>query len=454
MLKLAEPSSRFLSSQAYALVGLGEVALTHQNTRQSLRYLQEALDIARQLEDRYLLNDTLGMFALTYLQLGERHTARSFLSQMVPQTQEPHSYESVSQQLVHGTILLTEQQYEKSEETFQQVAHLTSESGVQWLQVQALLRLAACRLAQGKLALMRKVLQQVRTLNVQGNHDFCVQVELQSHPLLQPFLQETSEQEAHADISVSSLKQLRIYALGEPVVLLDGNAVTGWHRARALELFFFLLENKQPLRKDRIILALWQESDDDEILNQVFRSTVYCVRQALGNACLVYQSGLYQLNLHGAYDQYWYDVTEFEERERVARAALEENDHQQAEQAYKKMIELYRGKYAEAFYSDWCNIRRDALHQSLIEAHRQLALIAWHNDAWEESLQQWQHLLALDPCLEAAHYGIMRCYARQGKRDLALRQYQRCSRELYQQLGVEPGPSLQKLYQRLVSPQG
>jgi two-component SAPR family response regulator len=404
------------------------------------------------LEDQYLLNDTLGMLALAYLQLDERYTARSLLDQMVLQKQEVRSYESVFQQLVYGTILLAEQCYDKAEKTLQQVAHLTSESGVQWLQVQALLRLAACRLAQGQLGLMRDALQQVLLLNAQGNHDFCIQGELQSYPLLQPFLQEKSEQKAYLETSVLPTERLCIHALGEPVILLDGNVVTGWRRARALELFFFLLESKQPLRKGRIISTLWPESDDDEILNQTFRSTVYCVRQVLGEACLVYQSGLYQFNLHAVYHQFWYDVAAFEEHERIAKIALEKEDDQQAEQAYKKMVELYRGKYAEAFYSDWCSARRDALHQSMMEARRQLALIAWRREEWEESLQHWQHLLTLDSRLETAHYGIMRCYSRQGKRELAMRQYQRCRRELYEQLGTEPGSSLQKFYQRLVNP--
>ncbi len=453
VLRLTQKSPSFLSSQAYALVGLGEVTLACQDTPQALKHFQEALDIARQLEDRYLLNDTLGMLALAYLQLGERYTARSLLDQMVLQTQEARSYEHVFQQLVYGTIFLAEQHYDKAEETLQQVADLTSESGIQWLQVQALMRLAACRLAQGQRALMRNALQQVQILNTQGNHDYSIKGELQNYPLLQPFLQENGKQQEASEINVLPPKRLCIHALGEPVVLLDGNTVTGWRRARALELFFFLLESKQPLRKDRIISTLSPESDDDEILNQTFRSTVYCVRQVLGETALVYQSGLYQLNLHALYGQFWYDVTTFEEYKRLANAALEEDDNEQAEQAYIKMVELYRGKYAEAFYSDWCSARRDALHQSMMEACQQLAMLAWHRDAWEESLQRWQHLLTLDPCLEAAHYGIMRCYSRQGKRDQALRQYQQCRRELDEQLGARPGPSLQKFYQRLAHPQ-
>ena len=59
-------------------------------------------------------------------------------------------------------------------------------------------------------------------------------------------------------------------------------------------------------------------------------------------------------------------------------------------------------------------------------------------------------MLALDNWLEEAHYGLMRCYARQGKRGLALRQYQRCKEILQQEFAAVPKASMQSLYQRLV----
>jgi DNA-binding SARP family transcriptional activator len=66
-----------------------------------------------------------------------------------------------------------------------------------------------------------------------------------------------------------------------------------------------------------------------------------------------------------------------------------------------------------------------------------------------ELLKQFRMRASLN---QTAHYGIMRCYARQGKRDLALRQYQRCRRELHEQLGAEPGHTIQKFYQHLANP--
>ncbi len=452
ILQLSEQLPRLLNSKAYALLGLGEMELAGLHISQALTYLEEALELARQLEDRYLLNNTLRTLVLVYLQMGDTYTAYSLLGQMELHKQETRSYESVSQQLVHGTILLADQRFDEAQVLLETVVRLTSESGVQWLQIQALIRLAACYLGQNQRSAAKSVLHQVNTLNSRGDHDYCILVEFQAYPALPPLLLEEEPQEAVQAVEVTLLpRRLRIQALGEPLVLIDDVPVTRWRMARAMELFFLLLESKQPLRKDRILTALWSEADENERINQTFRSTIYYLRQVIGDACLVQQSGLYRLDLNVVYDRCWYDVAVFSELQQEARDALERQDDEVATSAFEQMVELYHGDYVEAFYSNWCMSRRDELRKGLMEAHQQLAQIAWRSELWEESQVHWQHLLTLDPCMEEAHYGTMRCYLRQGKRDLALRQYQRCSRELHEQLHTQPGPALQKLYRRLTT---
>ena len=451
ILSLTRQSPRFLSSEAYALLGFGELELTRQRFQPALTYLERALDLAHQLEDRYLLNSILNKLALVYLRMGDVHTAHYLLDQMVLRADETRSYESISYTLVKGTILLAQQCYDEARVLFEEVLRLTNEITIPWIHSQALVRLAACYLAQGQRTQAKQLLQKELASYTKEDLDYSLQVELQVYPALQALTQDAIEPDVHPDRQILSTKRLSIYALGEPTVLIGNTPVTRWRMARAMELYFFLLENKQPLRKDQIITALWPEAEDIGRINQTFRSTIYYVRQAIGETCLVQRSGQYRLDLQAVYGQVWYDVAAFDEQQRLAKRALEEQDDESAAQALQKMIDLYRGDYVEAFYSDWCIPRRNKLRAAFMEAHHQLALIAWRRERWDESLQHWQHLLTLDPCLEMAHYGVMRCYLRQGKRDLALRQYQRCSRELHEQLKAQPGPSLQKLYQRLIS---
>jgi LuxR family maltose regulon positive regulatory protein len=451
ILKLTNRSPRFLSSEAYALLAFGELELTCQRFQQALTHLEGALDLAHQLADRYLLNSILNKLSLAYLRMEDLHTAQHLLDQTVLRADETCSYESISYTLMRGTILLAQEHYEEARLLLEEAVRLTDEIGIVWLHAQSLARLAACYLAIGQPEEARKILREKRTLSLKDDLDYSLQVELQAYPALRQCLLEVIEQDSPSGWKLFSNERLSIYALGEPVVLIDTTPVTRWRMARAMELCFFLLENKQPLRKDQIIAALWPDADDIGRINQTFRSTIYYLRQAIGEACLVQRSGQYRLDLPAVYGQFWHDVAAFEEQQRLAKTALEDGDDENAAQAFQKMVNLYRGDYVEAFYSDWCIPRRQKLRAAFIEAHHQLALIAWRRELWDESLQHWQHLLTLDPCLETAHYGIMRCYLRMGKRDLALRQYQRCSRELHEQLKIQPGPSLQKLYQRLTA---
>jgi DNA-binding SARP family transcriptional activator len=50
-----------------------------------------------------------------------------------------------------------------------------------------------------------------------------------------------------------------------------------------------------------------------------------------------------------------------------------------------------------------------------------------------------------DPLREDAHRGAMRCFARAGRRELALRQYQTCQKVLREELGVSPGEETERL---------
>src|SRR5207245_174811 len=140
----------------------------------------------------------------------------------------------------------------------------------------------------------------------------------------------------------------------------------------------------------------------------------------------------------------------FKDHQARAKLALEQEQDKEARAAYLAMVELYRGDYVQPFYSDWCTLARDELRGAYLDARQQLALIAWRAEELDESVVHWQHMLAVDNWLEEAHHGLMRCYARQGKRGLALRQYQHYKDNLKQEFGAAPRASIQNLYQRLV----
>ncbi len=175
------------------------------------------------------------------------------------------------------------------------------------------------------------------------------------------------------------------------------------------------------------------------------------MRKAIGGACITSQGGVYTLNLQALYgEDVWYDVAAFEQHYDQAKQALKARQAEQVQQHFQQMVDLYQGEYVQSFYSNWCLVRRDQLRQWYLDARRELARIAWGKEQWEHSLAHWQHLLALDGYAEEAHYGVMCCYVRLGKRSQAVRQYQRCSEVFKSELAATPGPALQKLYHQLI----
>ncbi|HLG63747.1 MAG TPA: BTAD domain-containing putative transcriptional regulator [Ktedonosporobacter sp.] len=460
----------FKSGEAYALAALGDLHNSLGQYTEALTYLEDGLNLARHCEDRYLTYCSLCNLAMTYLFMDDTQTAQFFLNQIFFKEGENNSFEKCLFHLTQGTVYLFQQDYKQAESTLEYTADITRRANIQIIYINALLRLIVCYLRQGQKRAALPLSKCLIDLNKKGDFDFFLQIESKRYPELQPFLDQATgtknaaavtpqvpqEQQTPSGVTVQVLpgqqdvSSLQILALGEPKVLLNGTPITRWRMARTLELFFLLLENRAPMRKDQISLALWPENDNQ--LDSTVRTTIYYLRKALGENCLIFQSGLYRLNLASiGGGTVWYDVEIFNEQYSQAKKALKEKADEIAVAALTKMVDLYHGDYLQPFYNDWCSFRRDKLRQAYMDARHQLALIAWRREDWESSMQHWTHLLIVDPCHEAAHYGIMRCYLQQGKREQALRQFQRCRQNLQDELHTTPGTSLQKLYRSLTS---
>lgn len=461
----------FKSGEAYALVALGELHCMLANFVQALQYLEDGLRLAYQCEDRYLTHCSLCSLATSYLFLGEAWTGQFFLNQILLKEQEEHGYEGLLYHLTQGMLLLALRHDDQAGQEIERAIALGERTNIQFLHIQALLLRAVYLVRRQQNDEASRSLEQALNLNKEGNFDYIMQVMGHRYPDLQAVFnhkqpeQSTSAPRSSSEEQLQSLsvtevrpgveslerrQSLRIQAFGEPKVLVDGTLITRWHMTRSLELCFFLLEEAHPVQKDRVIDALWPNATSDRI-GTTLRTAIYYARQAIGKACIFYHSGLYSLDLAAVYKkQICYDVSLFENFYNQGKRLLDNEDDEAAQHAFSSAVALYTGDYLQSFYNDWCGPRREQLRQASMDARQQLALIAWRGERWEESLQHWRSLLAIDGCSQKAHYGIMRCYLRQGKRELALRQYQTCVQRLHEELHIMPEQSLQKLYQRML----
>jgi LuxR family maltose regulon positive regulatory protein len=462
-----------LSSQAYALLNLSEVAQDRHDYQQALTLAEDGQQYAEQVHDSYLTNCLLGNLALSYIYLQDSASALLYAEKMTVNDAEQSGFEYALHRFIKGIILFEQRYYQQAKHVLSDLDTNLGNTELQQIHIRTLIYLAACNLAINDTQGMQTAIARAMTLVRGQNAEHLARVEASRLPALARTLQnmpeaafiwqeneedktaenegvlETHEDEREQPEGEKQRAQARIaiFAFGEPAVLIDDIPITHWRVARAMELFFFLLNAEHPVHKEQIITAFWPEGDDHA--EQNMRTTIYHLRRTIGEQCVLYRAGTYTLQLDARYqDAVSYDVAQFRAYAEQAQHLID-YDEKAARTCYQQMVSLYKGDYVQSFYLDWSLQPRRELRDQYLHAHQQLAFIAWNMGEYEESAEHWRQMLALDDCQETAHEGLMRCYMKLGKRDLALRQYRQCARDLHSELGVAPGPALQKLYQRL-----
>ena len=125
--------------------------------------------------------------------------------------------------------------------------------------------------------------------------------------------------------------------------------------------------------------------------------------------------------------------------------------------ALEQVAGLYRGDLlaglalAERPFEEWLTSERERLHELAIQGLGRLLTHQQKAGAAEPAVQTGLRLLALDPLQEPVHRAVMRLYARLGRREAALRQYQLCVDALKRELSTPPEAETTQLYQEILA---
>lgn len=244
-----------------------------------------------------------------------------------------------------------------------------------------------------------------------------------------------------------------VYTFGALRVYFNDVLIDQWEGVRSRSLFRFLVAHRQmPIAKERLATLFWPDSEP-ELARRSLHQSVYCLRQTfkrvMGDIPVVlFVNDCYLL----APDlPLWVDSDAFEEAIATARSALSRSDMERAIQAYGRAIDLYQGDYmAEERYEDWAEERRIVFQSAYLEALHQLARAYQERKDYPTAIMLSQRALAVDSCDEDAHRVLIGCYAAQGLRHLAMRQYQVCVTTLRSQLGLSPSDDLEAFVRRVI----
>jgi DNA-binding SARP family transcriptional activator len=120
--------------------------------------------------------------------------------------------------------------------------------------------------------------------------------------------------------------------------------------------------------------------------------------------------------------------------------------------AYAIAEGLYQGDFlAEDPYEDWCMLQREHLHNQYLDVAGQLARYYSVQGQYPAAIALCQKILGHDSSFEEAYRCLMECYAGQGQRHLAIRQYYTCVEALDAELDLPPSEETTALYEQIRS---
>jgi DNA-binding SARP family transcriptional activator len=235
--------------------------------------------------------------------------------------------------------------------------------------------------------------------------------------------------------------------LGPVAAWDDGRAIpVGSGRARFV-LATLLLNAGRLTTTDRLVDAMWDDPPSTaraQLHNLI--STVRRRLKAAGDGLIVTRQTGYELHLgdHGL------DVLHFRDLVERGRQAGGSGNHERAAGLFADALALWRGPALADVTDDLAATTRQLLHEERVTAaearlEAQLAL-----SRYDDVLRELDPLLGDHPYRERLHEIRMAALAAAGRRADALSAYRQLFRLFANDLGVEPGPALRDLEQRIL----
>jgi DNA-binding SARP family transcriptional activator len=235
------------------------------------------------------------------------------------------------------------------------------------------------------------------------------------------------------------LLQINLFG-GVEVTQLSGESVVIPSRKAATLLGFVALSSPHGISRGKLAALLWDGHFGDHARASL-RQALLTLHRVLPQYADVISADRDDIRI--CPNAVKTDVREFErllkdgEPERLARAAA-----------------LYRGELLDGISSTscafeaWLAAERQRLRMQAMRAMAGL-LDVGGREQMEIAITLALRILAIDPLQEHVHRVLMRCYAQQGRRAEALRQYDLCRTVLWKEIRVAPESETERLQREI-----
>lgn len=224
---------------------------------------------------------------------------------------------------------------------------------------------------------------------------------------------------------------IRLYLLGSFRLERDGRTIHLPTR-QLKSLFAYLALFPEPHSRNQLAALCWADYTDEQARHSL-RTALTILRKKLGPANLITDRERVQL------EPIWVDAREFEKSAstefKVSSPVAGGDDSAPPETI---SLELYTGNLLPDFYDDWVVRERERLRALYLDSLLRLAGHYRAERQYGHSIECAQKVLNIDCANEHAHQQLMLCFAAQGDRIAALKQYDECTQCLRRELDVEP----------------
>ncbi len=147
----------------------------------------------------------------------------------------------------------------------------------------------------------------------------------------------------------------------------------------------------------------------------------------------------------------WTDVSQFLSHLDAAGRMKANQSREKIIAEYEKAAALYEGDFLpEDRYSDWAIPVRDQLRVRYLGALEDAAALAEASGNRSAALKFHEKLFVADPCNEKSCCWLMTRYQSEGRRNDAIRSYERCELALKRELELEPEKRTKQIYRSII----
>ena len=200
---------------------------------------------------------------------------------------------------------------------------------------------------------------------------------------------------------------VKVQGFGNPTVARDGERLN-WDSLKALELLYYLLENRSGVSTFEVAEALWPGKTESKASSS-FHTTLYRLRKVMGGELVESANRRYYLHSKFEFD---YDVDRYRTLSRKARETGGLED-------YARATDLYRGDFLSGFDSEWVDAVRLGLHGEHLNLLLTAAERAQGLEDYEVATRYYRATTEHEPYSESGWEGLADMWERRGDRTRA-----------------------------------